>query len=196
MRMSSHLLYVLSLSQYHFSWLCWETVSLESHVWMRLLRRCAVLLDFHHLRVMLGRQAVGKHMESKDNSCFKWYFQKVLPRPTNPLHLGGQCCFGFHRCSHSGASSGVLSNCGWCSFTMVVKEPWLPSSSHPLGGGLGYPLAETEFPPPCVAEGWRPACWPLAQNAFSEASWNKVQRHPWQKLKLSFISICLMYLKR
>ena len=91
----------------------------------------------------------------------------------------------------SGASSGVLSNCGWCSITTVVNKPWLRSSSHLLGGGLGYPSAETGFPPPCVAEGWRPACWPLTQNAFLEASWNKVQRHNWQKLKLSFISICL-----
>lgn len=189
MRMSTHLLYVLSLSQCHFSWLCWETVSLESHVWMRLLRR----RDCHQLRVMLGGQAVGKHVESKDKSCFKWYFQKVLPRSMNPLFLRGQCCVGFHQCSHSGASSGVLSNCGWCSITTVVKEPWLRSSSHLLGGGLGYPSAETGFPPPCIAEGWRPACWPLTQNAFLEASWNKVQRHNWQKLKLSFISICLMY---
>ena len=143
MRMSTHLLYILSLSQCHFSWLCWETVSLESYIWMRLLRR----RDCHHLRVMLGGQAVGKHVESKDNSCFKWYFQKVLPRPMNPLLLRGQCCFGFHQCSLlvpvqgywvtvDGALSPRLSTNHGCDPAPTSWEEVLGTHQRKLGSHL------------------------------------------------------------
>lgn len=166
--------------------------------------KTAVLLNFHHLRVMLRRRAIDKCVESNDDSCFKWYFQKVAPRPMNPLLLGRQCCFGFRRCSGFGARSGILSDLGWCFISMVVEEQWLWSIRRLLGESLGYSWAETGLTSPLCASGrgmhmglgpaCRPDCWPLTRNPFLEASWNKVQRHHWQ-LKYSFISICVTYQK-
>ena len=48
-------LFILNLSLDHFPWLCWEILNLDSLVWMRFMRKPAVLLHFCHLRPMLQR---------------------------------------------------------------------------------------------------------------------------------------------
>lgn len=126
----------------HFPWLCWEIVNIDSHVWVRLVKKPAVLFNFCYLRVRLGRVWLANVQKNKGDSCLKWYFQKVLLMPRTPFLLWKAALFYllwlfwcwwqvrsskwpwmvFHKCAGWGTMAVM-------KFLSSRTKPWIP-----LGG--------------------------------------------------------------